>query len=260
MPAIALTAENLKHKGIRHAFFTREGGVSTGIYAALNGGQGSNDDPAAVAENRARMATALGVAPECLVSAYQVHSPNVAIVEKPWRREDRPKVDAMVTRHPGIALGISTADCGPLLFADPEARVIGAAHAGWKGAIGGVIEATLAAMERLGARRERIHAALGMMISQASYEVGEEFISRFITADGDYDKWFVDGASQGKAMFDLPGFIGHRLARAGITQIEDLALCTYADEKRFFSFRRTTHRNEADYGRHISAIMLEKND
>jgi polyphenol oxidase len=256
MTACFLGAASLDLPGIAHAFFTREGGVSEGIYTSLNGGQGSDDATEAVIENRKRMATALRIAPSHLVSAYQIHSPDVAIVQMPWRKEDRPRVDALVTNQKGIALGISTADCGPILFADPEARVIGAAHAGWKGAIGGVLEATIEAMESLGARRNRIHAALGMMISQANYEVGAEFRAQFMARDTAYDQFFKSGVSAGKAMFDLPGFIQWRLKHADIEQIEDLALCTYADEQRFFSFRRTTHRGEKDYGRHISAIVL----
>ncbi len=252
----AITAPSLDLPGIRHAFFTREGGVSEGIYASLNGGQGSDDAPDHVAENRLRMASHLGATPDKLLSVYQIHSPDVAVATTPWTREERPRADALVTATPGLALGVSTADCGPILFADPEARVIGAAHAGWKGAIGGVIEATLAAMETLGAQRSRIRTALGMMISQANYEVGPEFVAAFKAREPNYDRFFRPAVAEGKAMFDLPGFIRLRLERAGITMIEDLALCTYADERRFFSYRRTTHRREADYGRHISAIML----
>ncbi len=243
--------------GIRHGYFTRQGGVSTGIYASLNGGQGSNDDPAHVAENRRRMAVDLGTAPKNLVSAYQVHSPDVAIVTEPWSREDRPKVDAMVTRIPGLALGIGTADCGPVLFADAQARIVGAAHAGWKGAVGGVLEATLAAMEMQGAKRENITACLGMTISRANYEVGPEFVARLIALDADNSRYFSTSVTLDHAMFDLPAYIKMRLAKAGVGTFEDLGLCTYADEERFFSYRRVTHRKEPDYGRHISAIMLE---
>jgi polyphenol oxidase len=249
-----ITAPTFALPGIRHGYFTREGGVSGGLYTSLNGGQGSDDDPASVAENRARMAAYLGVAAANLVSAYQVHSPDVAIVTAPWAREDRPKVDALVTDRPGLALGVSTADCGPLLFADPDARVIGAAHAGWKGAFTGIIEATIAAMERLGARRERLTVALGMMISRAAYEVGPEFVARFSEADR---RFFTPSGRENHAMFDLPGYIRMRVGAAGISRFEDVGLCTYADERRFFSYRRSTHRKEADYGRHISAITLE---
>ncbi len=243
--------------GIRHAFFTRVGGVSDGVYASLNGGLGSRDDPARVAENRRRMAGHLGLAPDRLVSLYQVHSPEVALVEGPVALEDRPRADAMVTRVPGLALGIATADCGPILFGDPVARVIGAAHAGWKGALSGVVEATVAAMERLGSARADIVAVLGPTISQAAYEVGDDFRARFMVEVPGSDAFFGPGEREGHVQFDLPGFIARRLRDAGIGQASALGLCTYADPDRFFSFRRTTHRGEADYGRLISAIALE---
>ncbi len=241
--------------GIRHAFFTREGGVSTGIYASLNGGVGSQDDQAHVAENRARMAAHLGVERDKLVSVYQVHSPDVAVVTGPWPGE-RPKADAMVTIAHGVALGVSSADCGPILFADSEAGVIGAAHSGWKGAFGGVVGATVTAMEKLGARRERIVAVLGPTISAAAYEVGPEFIERFKAENATYSRFFHASERPAHAMFDLPAFIAHRAQEAGIGRFVDLALCTYGDETRFYSYRRTTHRQEADYGRLISAIAL----
>ena len=241
--------------GIRHAFFTREGGVSAGVYATLNGGQGSADRADNVAENRARMAAAIGVAPENFVTAYQIHSPDVLVVERPWAAQERPRADAMVTRVAGIALGVSTADCGPALFADAQAQVIGAAHAGWKGALGGVLEATLAAMERLGADRARITVALGPMIGQQSYEVGPEFFARFAAAASDNDRFFAPSGKPNHFLFDLPGYIASRLRRAGIGAIEDAGICTYADV-RFFSYRRSVHRAEPDYGRHINAIAL----
>jgi polyphenol oxidase len=253
---MALQSRLLELEGLRHGFFTRQGGVSGGIYTSLNGGQGSDDNPDHVAENRRRMAGHLRVTPENFVSAYQVHSPDVAVVTTPWRREDRPKVDALVTNQPGIALGISTADCGPLLFADLEAGVIGAAHAGWKGAFTGIGPATVEAMIALGAKRDRIRVALGMMISQAHYQVGPEFIARFLAEDASFARFFTPANSSGHAHFDLPAFNRHKLEAAGVTLIDDLALCTYADETRFFSYRRTTHRKEPDYGRHISAIAL----
>ncbi|NBJ12735.1 peptidoglycan editing factor PgeF [Microvirga arsenatis] len=240
---------------VRHAFFTRQGGVSEGIYASLNGGVGSADDPSRVQENRRRMAAALDVAPDALVSVYQVHSPDAVIVEGPWRGE-RPRADAMVTGVPGLALGITTADCGPVLFADAEARVIGAAHAGWRGAVTGILEATLDAMERLGARRGNVVAVLGPTISRKAYEVGPDFIDRFTKEAPGYERFLSEGARPGHAMFDLPGFIGARLAAASIGAFADLGLCTYSDEERFFSYRRTTHRKEPDYGRLISAIAL----
>jgi len=242
--------------GIRHGFFDRSGGVSQGVYATLNGGIGSNDAAENVAENRARMARALGVAPERLVTPYQIHSPDVATVDAPWAPNQRPRADAVVTRTPGLAIGVSTADCGPLLFADAEARVIGAAHAGWRGAFTGVIEATVAAMENLGAARDRIAVALGPVISQPNYEVGAEFIDRFKDADAANARFFAPSARAGHALFDLNGYIAARIALAGIRQFEDLKLCTYADPARFYSFRRTTHRAEPDYGRHINAIVL----
>jgi YfiH family protein len=241
--------------GIRHGFFTRQGGVSEGIYAGLNGGVGSRDNPAHVAENRARMAAALSVSRDRFLTAYQVHSPDVLVAEKPWPDDARPRADAIVTREPGLAIGISTADCGPVLFADPDARVVGGAHAGWRGALGGVLEATIAAMEKLGAARERIVAAAGPMIRQPNYEVGPELAEKFLAADPDNSRFFVPGRP-GHSMFDLPGYIVARLARAGLKQIEDLAFCTYADPERFFSYRRATHRAEANYGRHINAIAL----
>ena len=243
-------------KGIRHAFFTREGGVSQGIYASLNGGVGSNDKPDDVRENRARMAAALGVTPDRFLSLYQIHSPDVMTVETPWASDARPRADAMVTKVPGLALGISTADCGPVLFADADARVIGAAHAGWKGAFTGVLEATLAAMEKLGAKRGKISVALGPMIRQPSYEVGPEFVERFAAADTANSRFFAPSARADHAMFDLPGYIRSRLEKAGVAQIDDIGLDTCADPERFYSYRRTTLRKEPDYGRHINAISL----
>jgi polyphenol oxidase len=242
--------------GIRHAFFTREGGVSDGIYATLNGGLGSNDEPGRVTENRARMAASLGVRPDHLLTAYQIHSPDVAIVDGPWSLDRRPRADALVTRRPGLAIGVTTADCGPVLLADEWARIVGVAHAGWRGAAGGVIEATIAAMERSGADRERIKAALGPMIRQPSYEVGPEFIAAFRMQDEANERFFIPSSRAGHASFDLPAYIAARLGAAGILDIEDLGRCTYSDPALFFSFRRSTHRGEADYGRHVSAIAL----
>ena len=244
--------------GIRHGFFTRKGGVSEGIYASLNGGIGSNDAPDRVRENRARMAAMLGVAPDRFVTCYQIHSPDVIVAETPWTRENAPRADAIVTRVPGLGIGVTTADCGPILFADPVARVIGAAHAGWKGALTGVLESTLDAMEKLGASRDSIRVALGPMIRQPNYEVGAEFIERFKAADAANDRFFAPAARPDHAMFDLSGYIRSRLERAEIQSIEDLGFCTYADPARFFSYRRTTHRAEPDYGRHVNAIALIK--
>jgi hypothetical protein len=243
--------------GIRHGFFTRSGGVSPGVYASLNGGVGSKDAPGNVAENRARMAAALGVAPERLLTAYQIHSPDVVVADEPWTKENRPRADAIVTRTPNLAIGVSTADCGPLLLADAQARVIGAAHAGWRGAFTGVIEAVIAAMEKLGADRSRIAAALGPTIRQPNYEVGPEFVERFLAADKNNERFFAPSQRAGHAMFDLTGYIAARVQRAGIAHFEDLGLCTFAEPERFFSYRRATKLGEADYGRHINAIALD---
>ena len=207
---------------VRHAFFTREGGVSRGVYATLNGGVGSSDAPDNVAENRARMAAALGVAPDRFLTAYQIHSPDVVVADQPWTHESRPRADAIVTRTPRLAIGVSTADCGPLLFADATAGVIGAAHAGWRGALTGVIESTVAAMEKLGAERARIVAALGPAIRQPNYEVGPEFVARFVAADADNARFFAPSERADHAMFDLAGYIADRIQRAGIVEFEDL--------------------------------------
>jgi polyphenol oxidase len=246
-----------KLANIRHGFFTRAGGVSQGVYASLNGGVGSNDKPDNVAENRARIAATLGVSADHLLTAYQIHSPDVVIADKPWTKGNRPRADALAPRMPHLAIGVSTADCGPLLFADAQARVIGAAHAGWRGAFTGVIEAVIAAMEKLGADRGRITAALGPTIRQPNYEVGLEFIERFVTTDRDNKRFFAPSNRAGHAMFDLTGYIAGRIQRAGIVHFEDLGLCTFADPERFFSFRRTTKLSEPDYGRHINAIALD---
>lgn len=240
--------------GIRHAFFTREGGVSEGIYASLNGGTGSRDDQALVTENRARMAGALGVAPDSLLTAWQVHSPDCVIVDKAW--PERPRADAVATATPGIAAAVSIADCGPVLFADAEARVVGAAHAGWKGAVGGVLDSTLERMEQLGARRSHIVAAIGPLIRQPSYEVGPEFVANLTALDHANIRFFAPSERAHHAMFDLPGYIRARLENLGVLHIDDLGLDTYSDEARFYSYRRATHRGEPDYGRLIAAITL----
>jgi polyphenol oxidase len=241
---------------IKHGFFTREGGVSSGLYSSLNAGQGSNDAPQNVQENRSRVAAYLGIETTHLMSCYQVHSSDVIVVTKPWDTDNRPKADAMVTNVPNLALGILTADCGPILFADSNERVIGAAHAGWKGAVSGVLENIIAAMETLGAKRENITACLGMTISQKNYEVGQEFLDLFLAENTRNRLYFVPSKTPDHFMFDLPAFIVDRLSKTGIGAVENLALCTYADEKHFFSYRRSTHRKEPDYGRHISAIAL----
>jgi YfiH family protein len=242
--------------GIRHAFFTRAGGVSDGVYASLNGGIGSDDAPGKVSENRARMAASLGVAPDRLITACQVHSPQVVVADQPWPQSDRPRADAIVTRTAGLAIGISTADCGPVLLADRHAGVIGAAHAGWRGALTGVIEATVAAMETLGAARHRMVAAAGPMIRQPNYEVGQELVDRFLADDAGNARHFAAAPRAGHALFDLAGYVVARLRQARVAEIEDVGLCTYADPAQFFSYRRTTHRAERDYGRHVNAIVL----
>jgi YfiH family protein len=252
-----LQAQSLSRlASIRHGFFTRAGGVSEGLYASLNGGVGSEDSPAKVAENRARMAKSLGVDAERFLTCYQVHSPDVVVAETPWPANERPRADAIVTRVPNLAIGISTADCGPVLLADAEARVIGAAHAGWRGALTGVIEHSVAAMEKLGAKRARIVAAAGPMIRQPSYEVGQELIDRFAAMEPNTVRFFKPASRPGHAMFDLAGYVVSRLQRAEVAQIEDLGHCTYADPAQFYSYRRATHRAESDYGRHVNAIAL----
>jgi len=251
-----IEATSLALTGIRHGFFTRAGGVSSGLYASLNGGVGSQDDAGKVVENRARMAAALGVEPRRLLTAYQTHSPNVVVAEAPWTTENRPLADAIVTRMRALAIGVTTADCGPVLFAEPRAGVIGAAHAGWRGALTGVIEATIAAMERLGAAQRQIRAAIGPMIRQGNYEVGPDLVEGFRAEDPASSRFFRPARRDRHAMFDLAGYIAARLKRAGISEVEDVGLCTYADPEQFFSYRRTTHRAEADYGRHVNAIAL----
>jgi YfiH family protein len=242
--------------GLRHAFFDREGGVSDGIYAGLNGGLGSNDDPAAVAENRRRMAEQMGVPPSHFLSVHQIHSPDAVVATGPWQGASRPRADAIVTRTEGLAIGITAADCGPLLLVDPNARVIGAAHAGWKGALTGIVESTVATMEKLGAERAGIVTAIGPLIRQPSYEVGNEFVARFMEEDAENTLFFLPAAREGHAMFDLAGFIRARLENAGVLVIDDIGIDTYSDE-RFFSYRRSVHRKEPDYGRHVHAIVLE---
>lgn len=242
--------------GIRHGYFTRAGGASGGLYRGLNTGVGSADDPSHVAENRRRVAAWMGVEPDHLLTAYQIHSPDVLVVREPFPG-DRPKADALVTDRPGIAIGASSADCGPVLFADAGAGVIGAAHAGWKGAFTGVLENTIAAMERLGARRDKIVAVLGPSISAASYEVGPEFVDRFVAAQADNASYFDPSGKPGHALFDLCRYTTDRLTAAGVNA-SSLGRCTYAEEDLFYSYRRATHRGEPDYGRHISAIVLEK--
>lgn len=237
-----------------HGFLGRRGGVSTGELAGLNVGYGSNDERSAIGENRRRAVAAL--LPDAdLATVHQVHSAEVVRADRAWQQGERPRADAMVTDRPNLLLGILTADCAPVLFADHRAVVVGAAHAGWRGALAGVTDATIAAMERLGARRDDIHAAVGPCIGQPSYEVDEDFRHRFIEADADNARFFITGEA-GKPHFDLEAYVVHRLIAAGIGEVEALNLDTYADPERFYSYRRATHRGEADYGRQLSAIAI----
>ena len=251
---LILNAANLRHPGIAHGFFGRRGGVSEGIFASLNCGPGSGDDRDKVIENRRRAMQPLGVAR--LVTLYQIHSPKAVIVTQPWDVGENPQADAMATNLPGVALGILTADCAPVLFADAEAGVIGAAHSGWKGARGGVVESTVAAMESLGASRARIAAAVGPCISQPSYEVDTKFRDGFVAGDASNVRFFAAGARAGHFHFDLEAYVTMRLKQAGLAQIEALSVDTYARDADFFSYRRATHKGEKDYGREISAIAL----
>ncbi len=251
-----LEAANLTAPGVAHGFFGHEGGVSTGLYAALNCGPGSKDAPEAVAENRRRVAAELGgeLGAAELVSLSQIHSPIVHTLDS--APQQRLEGDAMVTATPGLALGILTADCAPVLLAEPRARVIGAAHAGWKGALDGVLEATLDAMEKLGADRGQIVAAVGPCISQGNYEVGWDFRDRFLEQGLRNRKFFIPSGREGHYRFDLEDYAAHRLTNAGIASVEKIGICTYPPENGFFSFRRTTHAGEPDYGRQVSAILL----
>ena len=238
---------------LRHGFFTRRGGASSGIFKGLNCGLGSSDQSEIVSINRGRVAAALEVAPEALLTVHQVHSPDVVTVTAPF--DTPPRADAMVTDRPGIALGALSADCQPVLFADVEAGVIGAAHAGWRGALDGVLEATVEAMEALGAERGRIRAVIGPSISQGAYEVGPEFLEAFMAEEPDASRFFAQGEGD-RYLFDLPGFGLYRLRAAGVGEAEWCRHCTYADPERFYSYRRSVHSGEADYGRLISAIRL----
>jgi YfiH family protein len=253
---LILEAETLGSANVVHGFFGRRGGVSTGVYDSLNCGPGSADNRAAVMENRRRALAALSPNAS-LVTLYQVHSAAAVTVTSPWEIPHNPKADAMATDKKGIALGILAADCAPILFSDSEAHVIGAAHAGWNGALSGVTETAVAAMIGLGAKRERIRAAIGPCISQAAYEVGPEFQPRFIAADPANARFYIPSQRERHWQFDLPAYVAHRLRQSGIAAVETLPACTYAREADFFSYRRATHRKEADYGRQLSVIMLE---
>jgi len=247
----------LQALGISAAFFTREGGVSEGLYAALNCGYGSGDDPEAVRENRRRAMERFDLTTDALVTLYQVHSPTVVEVEQPWRPGGAPKADGMVTAKRGVALGILTADCAPVLFADAEAGVIGAAHAGWRGAFTGVLEETVAAMTRLGASPAKIRAAIGPCIAQSSYEVGPEFHERFVSADSQNAAFFRASSRPSHHLFDLGGYVTRRLESLGLAEILTTGEDTAADAARYFSYRRATLAGEKDYGRLLSAIALK---
>ncbi len=248
-------ADSLGVSGIAHGFFLRTGGVSEGIFASLNCGRGSGDDRACVEENRARAASTLGIRSEALIGPHQVHSAKAVIAHVPWQASDAPHADAIVTGAPGLALSVLTADCVPLLMADAEAGVVAAVHAGWKGAKAGVIESAIEAMESLGAHAPRIAAAIGPAISQAAYEVGPEFKAAFVSGCEGNDAYFSE-ARPGHIHFNLPGYVQDKLAMLGIGHVSDAGVCTYGNESILFSYRRSCHRREPDYGRQISAIML----
>ena len=245
-----------QHSRFRHGFFTRVGGVSEGLYASLNCGPGSADAPGNVGENRARIAQHLGSPQTDVVTLYQVHSAVALTVAGPVAAENRPKADAIVTSTPGLAIGVLTADCAPVLFADPQAGVVAAAHAGWRGAVAGVLEAAIAEMERHGAKRANIRAAIGPTINQDSYEVGPEFETELLQSCADNARYFRRNISEARARFDLPSYVAHRLSAAKIGTIERCSPCTYENESLFFSYRRSQHRAEGDYGRQISAIVV----
>ena len=243
-------------RSIRHGFFQRGGGVSGDIYASLNCGRGSNDSAEAVSENRRLVAEYFGRKADDLLTLYQIHSPEVAFVEGAWVPDAAPQADAMVTRKPGLVLGILTADCAPVLFSDRSGTVVGAAHAGWRGAFGGVLEATVDEMIRQGADETGISAAIGPCISQSAYEVGDEFRTTFLEADDENASFFVEGERADHWQFDLAAYVAKRLTARGVPLETDTAACTYQNEARYFSYRRSTHRDEPDYGRQVSAIMI----
>lgn len=256
MQPMPITHPHLDAESLAHGFFTRRGGLSKGIHDGLNCGYGSDDVHETVAQNRARVADTLAVAPANLLTVHQCHSADVIVAQQTWPHDQAPRADAMVCTTPGIALGILTADCAPVLFADAMGGVIGAAHAGWRGALTGVLEATVQAMEDQGARRNRITAVVGPCISQESYEVGPEFEAEFTARDARHAEFFAPGAKVGHHQFDLAGFVMARLAGLDLTQRHDVGLDTYADDRLFYSYRRSCHRNESDYGRQIAAITL----
>ncbi len=251
-----ITDPSLIHSGTTHGFFGRQGGISTGIFDSLNCGLGSKDERSFVLENRTRLKSAIAGPDAPLVTPYQIHSSKCVAVDGAWPDNQPQHCDALATATPNLVIAIGTADCGPVLFSDPQNRVIGAAHSGWKGAIDGVLEETINAMESLGAKRENIRAALGPTISQQSYEVGEEFRQKFVDRDNNYAEYFVAGNRAAHFQFDLPGFIVNRLNKLGLAKAGWTGQCTYLNEAEFFSYRRTTHRQEPDYGRQLAAITL----
>jgi YfiH family protein len=242
--------------GIAHGFFTREGGVSEGVYASLNCGLGSADDTLRVAENRSRAARLLGGPDGQIVTLHQVHSATAVVVEAPIPRQRLPRADAVVTRTPGVVIGVLAADCAPVLIADAQAKVVAAVHAGWRGALAGVIEAAVDVMQGLGGVRRRMRAAIGPCINQPAYEVGPEFEAEFLRADPANSRFFVQDRPTARPHFDLPAYVEHRLGRSRLAEVECTAQCTYENESIFFSYRRSIQRNEPDYGRHISAIVV----
>ncbi len=252
-----LTAAALANLGsIRHGFFTRHGGVSDGVYSSLNCGLGSKDNPSSIAENRSRVAAHLGAEAHNLVTLHQSHTAIALVVNKPFAPNAIPKADALVTRTPGLVVAALAADCAPVLFADQQINVVAAAHAGWRGAIGGILEATIAAMESLGSHRKRIRACVGPCINQSDYEVGPEFEKQVLNADHQSASFFATPHGKSRVHFDLPSFVAHRLALAGVVEIERQSLCTYANDDLFFSYRRNVHQGKSDYGRQISAIVV----
>ena len=250
-----LTAPALAAEGVAHGFFSRRGGVSEGVYASLNTGPGSEDDPRRVAKNRARCAAAVGVDRDALLTNHQVHSASVVIVEAPWDAEP-PKADGLVTATPGLAVGVLAADCMPWLFLDPDARVVGAAHAGWRGALAGVLERTVERMIACGARADRIRAALGPCLRQPNFEVGVDLVDEFVARYGEADRFFAQGVATDKRQFDLAGFGAWRLRETGVARIDDLKQCTLGAPDVYFSYRAARRRGDEDYGRNLSAIAL----
>lgn len=250
-----IKAQNLESiGGIKHGFFTRNGGHSAGIYSSLNTGLGADEDSDTVLKNRRVVANQLGASD--VITPYQYHSNVVLVVEKPWDWQSPPKADALVTNKPSIAIAVNTADCTPVIFLDLSGDTIGVAHSGWKGTVGGVLEATVAAMESIGAKRSNIVAAIGPTISQANYEVGPEFFEQFVSDNPKSADLFIPSIKEHHWMFDLPRCVEQRLISLGLAGIENTNLCTYADEGRFFSYRRMTHRGEPDYGRQMSAVVI----